>query len=87
MIPTIKAFLKEVKIVGLNGKSSGESPHYLLQIIHPIYKEVYISDTRVNLINDILICLFKENIISSTNYDIIETGGGMLEISRKIDTL
>ncbi len=87
MIPKIKGFLKEVKLVGLDSKSLGEAPHYFLQIIYPIQKEIYISDTRVNLINDMLIVLYKENILSSTNYNVIETDGGIIEITRKIDIL
>lgn len=84
MKATIKAYLKETKIVGINGKSLGEAPHYFLQIIFPIYKEVYISDTNKDLYNGILVSLFKENIISSTNYNIEETQGGILEISRNL---
>lgn len=80
--PMIKGYLKEVKLVNLDGKSLGESPHYFFEMTHPIKREYYISDFIEDLEYNILKELYKNNIIEDTNYH-IDNVSGELHIERR----
>ena len=79
----IKGYLKEVKLVDLEGKTFGETPHYFFQMFLPFRQEFYISDTTKDIKSDILNELYKEGIISDTNYSIKTVSGGCIHIERK----
>lgn len=79
----VKGYLKEVKLVDLEGKSFGETPHYFFQMFFPLRREFYISDTVKDIESDILNELHKNDIISDTNYCVKVVSGGGIHIERK----
>ena len=83
MSNVVKGYLKEVKLVDLEGNSFGETPHYFFQIFFPLRREFYISDTIKDIESDILQELYKNNIIPDTDYYVNVVSGGGIHIERK----
>lgn len=80
----ITGYVKEVKLVDINGKSLGESPHYSLQIIYPIQNEIYISDNSNNLREDILYSLYKIKYLKNiSDYEVIMDDNFIINVSLK----
>lgn len=82
--PIIKGYLKEVKLIDLEGKSLGEAPHYFFKMTHPIKREYYISDSTDDLEYMILKTLYKNRILSDTNYHIDIVSGELFIEKREL---
>ena len=79
----VAGYLKSSVLIDINGDSIGESPHITFQIIFPIAREIYVSDTSDNVFGNLMEALYRTGYIKNkSDYEISETDS-IVKILRK----